>query len=204
MSDYISLTFEDAEFTRALRDYQEAQSMELSDILNKKGIDLGFQAAAQLASAIDPSRFYGQGSPLFHALAAGGKSRKNGKSLMTRFGKAVKGQGNKKLADKIYNSRKRSGGYARAMCLTMADHLGANIRLKANFKKNMSHVSATKAEPGIKPIVTMTINKAQEGMIYEVIQPAINAAMRVVAADMDKYSIPRLAKAAKRHSGRKR
>jgi hypothetical protein len=191
--DKVELTFDSAEFARALRDYETASQKEMSEILNEKGIKLSFEAAKQLAGMGDVKRYYGKGSPLFHSLAATGA---------TKFGQAVKGQGNKKLADKIYESRVRAKNYARAMCLAMASHLGGNVRLvKA---KSIKHAGASKAKPGMKIEVRMWINKAQEGMINDVIGPAIKKALVEQVLDMDKYSQPRLAKAAKKHSGRKR
>lgn len=199
--DAVKLTLEDEEFTRAFRQYVELSSKTLAQSVNDKAKDLCFAAAREIASG-DPAREHPKGAKIYHILAAGGNSRKNGQSLETRFGKAVKGKGNKKLADKIYNRRIRSRGYSRAICVKMAGDLGARLTIKAGKIKHASGVKARWHQ--IKPAAFLNVKGLEKSHVEDVIQPAFERALRRVANDMQKYINKKLREAARKHSGRKR
>ena len=191
MSDGVTLTFENKEFTRAIQQYEEASGKELAQILDDKGKDVCFFSAREIESG-DPSREHPKGSIIYHALASSGG---------TRFGTAVKGQGNKKLADKIYNRRRRSKGYSRAIFVKMAGDLGARLTVKAG---KIRYAGADKAKPGIKPFVLLRVDGLEKTHVENVLQPAIDRALPKVAADMNKYTQRKLSAIAKKHSGKGR
>ena len=64
---------------------------------------------------------------LFHALASEGSKK----------GKAKKGQGNAKLAKRIYSGRQSARGYAKGIWLKIARDLGARVRTYADT--NIAH-----------------------------------------------------------------
>jgi len=194
------IALEDEEFTRAFNQYLDVTSKTVTEAVNAKAKDLCFQAARQMNSG-DPSREHPKGSRIYHVLAAGGNSRKNGQSLETRFGKAPKGKGNKKLADKIYNRRRRSKGYSRAICVKMAGDFGAKLTVKAG---KINYASGTPAKPSIRPVAYLNVKGLEKDHVDNELQPAFERGLRIVTRDMRKYLSKKMARDAKKHSGKKR
>lgn len=194
------MTLDDAEFTKAFRQYAELSSKTMTESINKVAIDLCFKAAAQMPSG-DPSREHPKGAKIYHVLAAGGKRSKNGESLETKLGKAVKGKGNRILADKIFNRRRRSKGYSAVICRKIAGDLGARLSVRAG---KIKYASGKRAVKSIKPFAVLDVKGLEKTHVDDVIQPAFERAMRIVTAKMVRRVNKKLAEAAKKHSGRKR
>lgn len=200
MSDGVDIVIDNKEFMAALIAYEKQSSKDMAAVLNKKAIDLCFKAGAQV-----PKSFPVKGRPkrdkLYNIIAAGGISKKTGKSLESPIGKAVKGQGNKALAEKIWEKRKGAKGYSAAVFRAMAQKLGAKITKKSGTIKG---ANAIPAKAGIKQQVVMTVKGLEKDHVQNVMQPAIDAAIPVVIADMVNRINESLEKAAKKHSGRGR
>lgn len=196
------LTFDNAEFVQALRDYMEATGKEAADVVNKKAVDVCFRAAketpdADLADLAQYSPAKGlAGAPerkMFHAIATGNSSRG-----ASKLGSAVKGKGNRKIATKIYNSRKRAKGYSKAIWYRIARDFGKKMRGKFNIQ----HAHGTKAVPGINPTAILEADGLQIQHIDRVMSDALETALFAEAKDMREYIERRLAKIAADHSAR--
>lgn len=183
--DRIELRIDDKEFMRALRDIIEMSSKEMPEVINRTAIDVCFQANKNTKRADKGSIDALKGTKLVHALA-------------TRAG-AVKGQGNKRKANRIVSARKAAVGYGKAIWLKMASDLGKKLRARASIK----HATGTKAEPGVKPTAKLAVDGLQGDLVNNIMQDALDRAVRAKAADMRKSVNDRLAKIAARKSGRR-
>lgn len=183
MADGARITFQDEEFTRVFREYSKATSKTLEGAINAKAKDVCFRAAnaANTKTSTFPDR-YPKESPLWHALAATGA---------TKFGQAVKGQGNKKLARTIYNSRLRAKGYSRAIWRKIASDFGGALSGKAS---KIDHARGIKAKDSFKPEAQLIVDGLEQSHVDDVMQPAIDAALKYVAADMRLYLAKKMSK----------
>lgn len=178
MPDGLEIVFDDADFTEALSEYVGVTSKTLTEAINAKAKDVCFKAANETIKPSEVSaniKRYPKGTPLWHALAATGA---------TKYGKAVRGEGNKKLANKIYNSRIRATGFSRAIWRKIASDFGASLRGKA---AKISAARGIKARKSHKPFAVLLADDLEVDHVRGVMQPAVDRALKHVARDMVKY-----------------
>lgn len=199
----MQIQIEDEDFIRALQQYTDLSSQNLTDAINKKAKDLCFEAAKVMPRG-EPYKDNPKGAKIYHVLAAGGNRAKNGQSLETRFGKHPKGKGNKKIANKIATARNTAKNYSRAICLKMAADLGATLTRFVNKAGKIKHARGKAAKKGIKIAAYLDVDGLEKSHVQDVIQPAFNKAAKKVEKDMQKHINRKLREAAKKHSGRKR
>jgi len=193
--DSVRIRVDTGELERALRDYMAYTSKTLPEAVNKIAIDVAFQAnrAAKKATPKNIKRADANGR-LFHSLAATGA---------TKFGTAVRGQGNAKIAQKIFDARVRAVNYSKAIFLKLAKDLGGNMR-SALGRSLPSGPTATKARNSIRPQAVLDIVGIQEKHAASIIQPAMQKGINAVANDKREYINRKIAEGARRHSGRRR
>jgi hypothetical protein len=203
--DKIEVSVEAREFQKALVDYLIASKKDVGFALNKKGGDVAFSASKQMPEAIEVQATintdYPQGEPLWHAIATG-KTRFG----VTKFGAAVKGKGNKKIADKIFNSRSRRAGFSRSIFLKIARDFGKKVKkLKSDKVKNTKvKLAGTNGDDDFMAAVFEILGVDGQRGFDSRLDRAIRWGLREQAADMQKYINDKIAKRAKAHSGRRR
>lgn len=186
----MSVNVSTKQFKAALKQYQQATGKDMADVLNRAGANIAMRALSFTPQA-KPSqidRYSPDRSALMHALATKG----------TKHGKAKKGEGNKALAWKIYNSRKRGRGYIRAGWVEAAKDMGAKPRMKVKPGGRAAKGYGRKASR-IK--LQGDIYNFSEGAELVGLNP-LKRAIVFVAADMKTYADKKLAKTARRFSGR--
>jgi hypothetical protein len=193
--DSVRIKVDTGELQRALRDYMAHTSKTLPEAVNKIAIDVAFQAnrAAKRATPNNIKRADANGK-LFHSLAATGA---------TKFGKAVRGQGNAEIAQKIFDARVRAINYSKAIFLKLAKDLGGNMR-SAIGRSLPSGPTATRARNSIRPQAVLDIVGIQDKHAANIIQPAMQGGINAVAKDKREYINRKIAEGARRHSGRGR
>lgn len=202
--DKVSAEWEMREFTKALQEYLIESRKETGTALNEKGVRVAFTASKEMPEAIEVraqiSTDHPKGSPLWHALATGKTSLG-----ATKLGAAVKGKGNKKLADKIFASRNRHAGYSRFLFLKLASDLGGKVRAVKKLA-SIDNAKGQRANEGGKQdfmravLQILGVDPEHGGKLDR----AIAQALTIEARDMRKYIEAKIAKRAKAHSGRKR
>lgn len=184
------------ELIDALVLYEQATDREMSDVINRKATRICFAAAAKLkrAKATDinkhrvKKRTGEYENNLFHALASGGS---------TKYGRVVRGKGNRDTALKIYSSRKSAIGYSKAIWYSVAQDFGAKLRGKFDVKA----AKGTKSKPTTHVAILETGNMEAD-LRNGPMKDALTAAAREEAADMAEYATKKLAKLAEKYSGR--
>jgi hypothetical protein len=202
--DKVTATWEMQEFTKALQEYLIESRKDTGTALNEKGVRVAFSASKQMPSAVEVkaqiSTDHPKSSPLWHALATGRTSLGPNK-----FGTAVKGKGNKKVAEKIYASRNRHAGYSRFLFLKLASDLGGKVRAVKKLA-SIDNAKGQKADQNgrkdfMKAVLQILGVDQEHGSKLD---RAIAQALTIEAADMRKYIEAKIAKRAQAHSGRKR
>ncbi len=189
-------TLDVEELVDAMQLYERATGKEMSDVINRKATRICFTAAkhTKKASLVDINknkprkRNAEYQHKLFHALASEGN---------TKFGKAVRGQGNTETALKIYNSRRGASGYSKAIWYSLARELGAKLRSKIR----VDSVKATKAKP-LNPTATIDTGSIDIELRDTVLVDALKVAIREEAADMQDYAQRKLDEQAAKFSAR--
>jgi len=204
-NDSVRIRVDTGELERALRDYMAYTSKTLPEAVEKIAIDVDYQAYRLCKRTIwNPTKWSefdgGQGvdRAFFHALATG-----KTKFGVTKFGAAVKGQGNEKIAKKIFDARTRATNYSATIFLKLAFDLGAKIRSRARASK-IKHAKAKRAHRKFHPAVILTVEGLEKKHVDEIIQPAMQGGINAVAKDKREYINRKIAEGARRHSGRRR
>jgi hypothetical protein len=203
--DNVSVSVEAKEFQKALVEYLTASKKDVGFALNKKSGDVAFSASKQMPGVIEVKATietdYPKGEPLWHALATG-KARFG----VTKFGAAVKGKGNKKIADRIFNSRSRRAGFSRSIFLRIARDFGKKVqKLKSDQVKNTKvWLAETRGEDDFMSAVFEVLGIDGQRGFDRRLDWAIRWALEEQAVDMRKYIEDKIAKRAKAHSGRGR
>lgn len=202
--DKVTATWEMREFTKALQQYLVESRKDTGTAINEKAVRVAFSASKEMPAAIEVrariSNDHPKGSPLWHALATGKTSHGQNK-----FGSAVRGKGNKKLADKIYASRNRHAGYSRFLFLKLASDLGGKVRAVKKLASidNAKGKKATEAgrDDFMKAVLQILgVDQEHGGKLDR----AIAQALTLEARDMQKYIERKIAKRAQAHSGTRR
>ena len=202
--DKVGIDLNNEEFEEAFKQYAILSSKKVAESVNDKAIDLCIKAGKSIEKG-EPYQKWPKGHRIYHILAAGGNRRKNGESLETRFGKAPKGKGNKKLANKIAVARNKSKNYSKAICFKLATELGAQLRSFVARSGKIKYANAQKAKwQEYKPKAYLDVEGLEKDHVDDVMQPAFTKALPIVAKDMQKYIDRKLREAAKKHSGKKR
>jgi len=133
MAQGVEYELDYSELAEAIEQYIEATKKDLSEVVNKAAKAAAFAAVSE-APKTTKSKMkkheprerarYTDHNTLFHALATEGN----------KFGKAKRGQGNRALAQRTYNSRTRAIGYSKSLWLAIARDLGASIRASITHK----------------------------------------------------------------------
>lgn len=201
--DKFDVTWEQKEFQNALREYLVESRMGVADAVNKKAGDVAFSASKQMPSAVEVKTKINTDLPresaLWHALATG-KTR----SGATKFGTAVRGKGNDKIASKIFNSRTRAAGFSRTIYLKIARDFGksvASVRLN-RIKNTTIKKAGAERDRDYLDAVFEVLGIDTDGGYYGMHNEAIRSALALQAADMRKYINRKIAERAKKHSGR--
>lgn len=178
------------EFQRALNEYEKHSSRDLQQLVKSAAVDVAFKAYSE-ADAAKKGNFPKLASGLYNSLAATGA---------TRFGKAVRGKGNKAIAKKIFDARNTSVFYSKALFLTMAGQLGAKMR---KTRKRVKNATATERKSNVRPFVTLKIEGVEDSHARDILTPAMQRGVdRVAKKYFDKVA-KKLAQRAKQYSGRK-
>jgi len=209
-NDSVRIRVDTGELERSLRDYMAYTSKTLPEAVNKIAIDVAFQAEKVVTRSAfktvswEKLAYVGTtttttvNKALFHALATG-KTR-FGK---TRFGAAVKGQGNEEIAKKIFESRGRAVNYSRAIFIKLAEDLGKVLRRSVG-RGLPRNASATKARKSIRPQASLNVDGVEKRHADDVLQPAMQRGIDAAAKDKREYITRKIAEGARRHSGRRR
>jgi hypothetical protein len=203
--DKVEVSIEMREFQKALMEYLLASKKDVGFAVNKKAGDVAFSASKAMPSAIEVRGSmitdYPRESKLWHAIATG-----KTKFGVTKFGAAVKGKGNDKIASKIFNSRGRAAGYSTTIFLRIARDFGKKVRsLRLNRIDNTTIKKAgTAGESDFLDAVFEVLGIDGSRGHHNRIDRAIQDALAEQAADMRKYINDKIAKRAKAHSGRRR
>jgi len=202
-NDSVRIRVDTGELERALRDYMAYTSKTLPEAVEKIATDVNFQAFRLCRRTIwKPTNWSefggGQGvdPAFFHALATG-----KTKFGVTKFGAAVKGKGNDKIAEKIFNARTRATNYSAAIFLKLASDLGAKIRSRAKAMK-IKHAKAKRAHRKFRPTIILRVEGLERQHVDDIIQPAMQDGINAVANDKREYINRKIAEGARRHSGR--
>jgi len=202
--DRIKADWEMAEFTKALQEYLVESRKDTGTALNEKAVRIAFSANKNMPSALEVkaqiSTDHPKGSSLWHAIATG-----KTKFGITKFGAAVRGQGNKKIADQIYSSRVRHAGYSRSLFLKLASDLGGKVRAVKKVA-SIENAKGKKAnEGGKKDFMAAVLQILGVDQDHgSKLDKAIASALTTEAADMRKYIEAKIAKRAQAHSGTRR
>jgi len=203
MADNVRMDVDLSEFSQALREYLTYSKLDVAEAVNKKAGDVAFSAVKHIKSGSEVTkeiRRLGKGSRLFHALATG--KTKLGESTK---GAAVKGKGNKKVADAIFASRVRHGNYSRALFLYLASKFGKKVS-KLKKTNRIENAKATKAPASgkfDKPQAVLEIigvESSHEPLLSRAMQKGIDAQVE----DMRRYINRKISERARKHSGRRR
>jgi hypothetical protein len=194
MADKIKVTVNTSELVRAIRDYEKYSSRSMPEIINGTAVDVAFKANQSVKSAkVGAIKKADQDGKLWHALAASGASR---------FGKTVKGQGNKEAAQRILSARNSARGYSKALFLKMAQDLGKTIK-SALGRGLPGNSAAKKAKEALICYAELTVEGIEKSHADTVIGPAMQAGVdKAAKAKRDRIS-KKLSDAAKKHSGRR-
>lgn len=201
MADQIQVDLDLSEFTAALRQYVVESRLEVQDAVNKKAGDVAFAATKHLPKrekTLGEINRFGKGNKLFHSLATG-----KTKSGISTKGAAVKGKGNKKIADAIFASRKRHVSYSSSLFLYLAQKFGKKVRAlkKMNNIDNAAATLARRSGQFDKPEAVLEIigvESTHEPLLMDAMQKGLSSQV----ADMQKYIERKIAERAKAHSGR--
>lgn len=210
MADNIKIELDVSEFSRALREYAKVSSRELPEIINHAAIDVAYKAMAQTPRA-QKSDVIPYESGFYNALLASGK---------TKYGRIVKGfRGgfkNKELAKAIYRKRLSAISYSKALWLTVAKKLGANVRSLARKSSSIDggghgeYVTAKKAKPfttildkaTVVAQATFEIDGIEASHATAVMNSALQKGIDAVAKKTFAKIAKKLREAGRRHSGR--
>lgn len=202
MARKTELTVDPTELMEAMNLYLKATKKDEADVVNRAAKNAvlggkGLQGALQVTKRAKASDFRAfnpakkrareYSNRLFHALAAKGE---------TRFGRAVKGEGNAETALKIYNSRKSAIGFAKAVWIGVGRKLGARLRSKFELPGS----KATKATP-ITLKATFQTTDIDEGLVRNIMEDALQVGMNNAAADMRSYALRKMEERAREFSG---
>jgi hypothetical protein len=203
MAAPISIKVDLREFNKALKEYVAESKMEIADAINKKAGDIAFRAAVNtpVAKGITVKDVgIPKGHPFWHAIATG-----KTKFGVSKKGAAVKGKGNKKIANAIFASRKRHISYSRALFLHIAAELGQKVKSirKSSKIENAGGLKADRKGLTDKPRATLKIIGV-ESSHAPILQDALNDGIAWVIKDMAGYVGNKIAKRAKAKSGIKK
>tara|TARA_R110000772_G_scaffold78559_1_gene168561 strand:+ start:17019 stop:17612 length:594 start_codon:yes stop_codon:yes gene_type:complete len=189
-------TLDVSEFRDALILYESTTNRDMADVINFNARKICFLAAKKTpkatASSINnhkPKKRKGEYKHgLFHALASGGK---------TKYGKAVRGEGNRDVALKIFNSRKSALGYSKQIWYSIAADLGAKLRGKFNVKGAKGI-----AAKSTNPVAWLDTGNMDIALRDAVMVDALNSAIREVSKDIARHAQGKLDKTAAKYSAR--
>ena len=204
MKNSVSASWEMQQFQSAFREYLTEARKDAGEETNRRAVNISFKASKEMPTAIEVRanilKDHPKESALWNALATG-KTRLG----VSKFGSAVRGKGNKKIAEAIFKSRGRHAGYSRYLFLDLASDLGAKVRAvkKLSSIKNAKGTKASEAGKAdyVRAVLEILGVDSEHGTLLD---KAIAQAMIGEADDMRKYLGAKLAKRAKAHSGKGR
>ena len=196
MADKVRLKVDLREFQKAMREYIVLSEKTVADAVNDKAGDVAFNSIKHLPK-FDRSKIPPLESGLFNAIAAGNVP----KFGASRFGVAVKGKGNAKIAKKIRNARIGGGNYSKSLFLKLASEVGKKVRM---LKKKPGNATGKKAVKSKTPTAYLEITGVDQEHADKVLTPALEKGIAATVKDMRVYIERKLAKIAKAKSGRRR
>jgi hypothetical protein len=204
MASDIFADIDTSELMEAMQLYEKVTKKDGVEIVNRAAKNAciggrGLKGALQLTKRADskaitkfsPARKRGREyeNNLFNALAAKGE---------TRFGKAVRGKGNRAKAMEIYNSRKQAIGFSKAIWIQIAKDLGANLKSKFSLKGSARGTKATFA----RMKATIETGTLEDDHVSRIMKDALQEGVNNAAVDMREYAQKKLEARARQFSGR--
>lgn len=204
MASDIFADIDTSELMEAMNLYEKVTKKDGVEIVNRAAKNAciggaGLKGALQLTKRADskaitkfsPAKKRGREyeNNLFNALAAEGN---------TKFGKAVRGKGNRAKAMEIYNSRKQAIGFSKAIWLQIAKDLGANLKSKFTLQGSARGTKAT----FFKMKATIETGQMEDKHVSLIMRDALQEGVRNAAVDMREYAQKKMEQRAKQFSGR--
>lgn len=204
MASDIFADIDTSELMEAMNLYERVTKKDGVEIVNRAAKNAciggrGLKGALQLTKRADskaitkfsPAKKRGREyeNNLFNALAAEGN---------TKFGKAVRGQGNRAKAMEIYNSRKQAIGFSKAIWMQIAKDLGATLKSKFTLRGSARGTKATFH----KMKATIETGQMEDKHVSLIMRDALQEGVRNAAVDMREYAEKKMEQRAKQFSGK--
>ncbi|HAF39771.1 MAG TPA: hypothetical protein DCG72_12350 [Gammaproteobacteria bacterium] len=206
MSDPVEMEFDMREIIAALSLYETATNKNSVEVLNRAAVNAciggrGLKGALQLTRNMSlaklrrhepgqqrKTRAAEKKGRLFHAIAASG----------SKFGKAVKGQGNAKLAKTIYLSRTNARGYSKAHWIALAKDFGARLNSKMEIEGAHGRPATIRTLAAHIEIERMPNNRHWGDKMIA----AYKKGLKNAAADMREYALKKMGETARKYSAK--
>lgn len=202
MAQGVEFELDYTEIIAAVNEYREVTQKDAAEVVNKAAKTAAFAAMREAPRTTKtkmkkhepvPRRRYTKNSKLFHALATEGN----------KFGKAKRGQGNRRVAQKTYNSRVSAIGYSKSLWLAIARDLGASIRAKLTHKD-----SGAKPATPLNPVAEMEVKETSDSRDSAKLESyrdehrrALQRGLNAAAFKLKTWALEKLQKRAAQFSG---